>query len=212
MEARTQPPARNRDPAGTREAILQAAFQEMHRSGFRAAGLDAILTEAGVTKGALYHHFGSKRQLGLAVLEEIIRSMVLRRFLEPLAASDDPVETLIGVLENARREVTPEEMVSGCPLNNLAQEMSSVDEEFRERLADIFRDWRDGLANSLRRGQASNKVRGDLDVDAAATFVVATFEGSIGLAKTTRDPAVLEHCCRGLIDYFDGLRPSTDPN
>ena len=47
-------------PAETRRRILEAAFAEMWRVGFRAASLEAILLEAGVTKGALYHHFRSK--------------------------------------------------------------------------------------------------------------------------------------------------------
>ena len=61
-----------RNPKRTRERLLQAAFREMYRSGFQSAGLDAILAAAGVTKGALYHHFGSKEALGYAIVEEII--------------------------------------------------------------------------------------------------------------------------------------------
>ncbi|WP_164144447.1 TetR/AcrR family transcriptional regulator, partial [Serratia marcescens] len=53
-----KPPAR--DPARTRTALLGAAFDEMHRSGFRGADVETILDNVGVTKGALYHHFDSK--------------------------------------------------------------------------------------------------------------------------------------------------------
>jgi AcrR family transcriptional regulator len=59
-----------RDPARTPERLLRAAFQEMHLSGFRSADLNAILAAAGVTKGALYHHFDRKEALGYAVVEE----------------------------------------------------------------------------------------------------------------------------------------------
>ncbi|MCZ6508759.1 MAG: TetR/AcrR family transcriptional regulator, partial [Acidobacteria bacterium] len=77
MSQRTPAPTRTRDPKATRDAILQAATREIHTNGFRSAGLDSILAEAGVTKGALYHHFGSKHELGLAVLEESVRRTVL---------------------------------------------------------------------------------------------------------------------------------------
>jgi AcrR family transcriptional regulator len=49
-----------RDLERTRERLLQAAFREVHRSGFQSAGIDAILAATNVTKGALYYHFDGK--------------------------------------------------------------------------------------------------------------------------------------------------------
>ena len=66
--------ATSRDAERTRELLLQAAFQEMCRSGFRSADLDAMLAAAGVTKGALYYHFDNKKALGYAVVDEVIAS------------------------------------------------------------------------------------------------------------------------------------------
>ena len=60
---------RSRDPERTRVRLLQAAFEEMYRSGYRSADLDAILAAAGVTKGALYYHFDNKESLGYAVVD-----------------------------------------------------------------------------------------------------------------------------------------------
>ena len=54
-----------RDPERTRKQLLKAAFKEIHLSGFRSADMDAILGEAGVTKGALYHHSTAKKLLGM---------------------------------------------------------------------------------------------------------------------------------------------------
>jgi AcrR family transcriptional regulator len=64
--------ARDRAPEETRDAILTSAFDEMYEHGFQAASLSRILDRAGVTKGALYHHFGSKMDLGYAVVDEVI--------------------------------------------------------------------------------------------------------------------------------------------
>src|SRR5271168_2833644 len=50
---------RFRDAGRTRERLLQAASREIYRAGFQSASLDTILDSAGVTKGALYHHFDS---------------------------------------------------------------------------------------------------------------------------------------------------------
>ena len=76
--------ATSRDPERTRELLLQAAFQEMYRSGFRSTDLDAILTAAGVTKGALYCHFVNKEALVYAVVDEVIASNLHQKWVQPL--------------------------------------------------------------------------------------------------------------------------------
>src|SRR5690349_7672210 len=73
-----------RDPARTREAMLAAAFDEMHRSGFRGASLEVILARSGVTKGAMYHHFADKEALGHAVIDDVIAAIMREKWLQPL--------------------------------------------------------------------------------------------------------------------------------
>src|SRR5580698_6935828 len=153
-------PAR-RDPARTRESLLQSAFREVYRSGFQSTGLDAILAAAGVTRGALYHHFGSKIALGYAIVEEIIAPDNRGQWLRPIENCEDPIDVLIGAVQEL--SVQPEAVRGGCPLLNLAQEMSPLDAGFRQRLATIFRNWQDGIAAALLDGQKHGRVRRDVD-------------------------------------------------
>src|SRR5271155_5482668 len=81
-----------RDPKRTRVRLLQAAFQEMHRSGFRSTDLDAILAKAGVTKGALYYHFDNKEALGYAVVDEVIATKVHQKWVQPLRSAKNPID------------------------------------------------------------------------------------------------------------------------
>jgi len=69
---------RTRAPEVTRQKLLSAAFEEIYRSGFQAASLDRILAKAGVTKGALYHHFIDKAALGYAVVDEVVKGCCWR--------------------------------------------------------------------------------------------------------------------------------------
>ena len=77
-----------RQPDQTRQRLLESAFEEIHRNGFRGASLETILKETGVTKGALYHHFGSKSKLGLAVIDELIRPFVEENWKPVLEAEN----------------------------------------------------------------------------------------------------------------------------
>ncbi|HET7751337.1 MAG TPA: TetR/AcrR family transcriptional regulator [Terriglobales bacterium] len=193
-----------RNPERTRERLLQAAFQEVHRSGFQSASIDTILAATNVTKGALYHHFDSKETLGYAVIEEIIAKLVGDRWLRPMLGSGQPIDILIGVVRQI--PVGPKDVRVGCPLLNLAQEMSPLDEQFRKRLRRIFLAWQDGVATLLRKGQAQGTVRRDLNPDEAASFLVAMVEGYVSLAKNAQDAKVWEVGIRNIVGWLRSLR------
>ena len=195
-----------RDPERTRERLLQAAFREVYKSGFQSAGLDAILAAAGVTKGALYYHFGSKEALGYAVVEEIIAPDNRGQWLGPLEKAKDPVEALIGIVQGL--SIQAEVVRGGCPLINLAQEMSPLDAGFRQRLATIFRDWQDGVAAALLDGQKHGRVRRDLEPARAAGLLIAMVEGYGSIAKNAQDAKVMEGGIRNVVDWLRSLRPA----
>ena len=197
--------AGQRDPERTRELLLQAAFREVYRSGFQSAGLDTILASTGVTKGALYYHFDSKEALGYAIVEEVIALDLRAKWLRPLQSGKDPFNTLIGIVQG--ESVRPEDVRGGCPLNNLAQEMSPLDEGFRKRLAKVFDAWREGIATALREGQTHGTVRRDVEPTEAAGLLIAMLEGYVSLAKNAQDAKVMKAGIRNIVDWLRSLRP-----
>ena len=197
--------ATHRNPDLTRQTLLEAAFQEIYRSGFQAASLDNILSKAGVTKGALYHHFGSKQELGYAVVDELIREHILDRWVRSLENAESPIDGLLAILRG--KETPPGfDQRLGCPLNNLAQEMSPLDEGFRKRLESVFRAWREGIGKALRRGQERGQVRPDVDPYQSADFFIASLEGSVSLAKNAQNMKLFDSCTAGLVRYVESLR------
>lgn len=205
MQLDLDAPSARRNPAMTRNRLMSAAFGEMYRAGFRGSDLNAIISNAGVTKGALYHHFGSKEALGHAVIEQAIGKVMTEKWLAPLDDIDDPIPALIEIIEST--SLSDPDVAGGCPLNNLAQEMSPLDEGFRLRLSAIFQGWIGGIADALRLGQANGKVRSGIDCRDTATFIVATYEGYISLAKNAQDATMLKAGVRNMTQYLLGLRP-----
>jgi AcrR family transcriptional regulator len=195
---------RLRNPERTREHLLQAAFREVYRSGFQSAGVDTILAATNVTKGALYYHFENKEALGHAIVEEIIAKMTRDKWLLPLQQDKNPIDTLIAIVH--RTSVRREDVVGGCPLVNLAQEMSPLDEQFRKRLERIFRAWEEGIAAALRRGQSQRTVRRDLVPEETASFLIAMYEGYTLLAKNAQDAKVWNVGIRNIVGWLRSLR------
>ncbi len=208
MESDSQTTRTRHSPENAREALLDAAFDQVYLHGFRAAGIEAILAASGVSKGALYHHFGNKTGLGYAVIEERVRPLVRERYLRPFQESDNPPEALRRMGRRMEDELLKTGIVErGCPLNNLVQEMSGVDEGFRERLAAVLEEWRDTIAEGLRTGQAAGRVNEEADPDEASTFVVAVLMGAVGFAKNAQDVVPFDACRRVLDAYLETLRP-----
>jgi TetR/AcrR family transcriptional repressor of nem operon len=200
---------RKRQPDVTREKLLQAAFQEIHRRGFQGASLETILTQAGVTKGALYHHFPDKSALGYAVVDEVVKDLLLERWLGVLERhAGDPLTALQEMLKERAIQLTAREIELGCPLNNLAQEMSPLDERFRREITATFDTWTEGFTKALERGQAEGTVRRDVDPGKVAGFLVAAIEGSFGLAKSAKSETLLRTNLEVLATFLESLRPT----
>jgi TetR/AcrR family transcriptional regulator, transcriptional repressor for nem operon len=195
---------RLRDPDGTRERLLQAAFREVRRSGFHSAGINTILAATNVTKGALYHHFDSKEALGYAIVDEVIAKLVRDTWLHPLLGDGQPIDILIGIVQGL--PTRPTDVRQSCPLLNLAQEMSLLDEQFRKRLERVFLAWQEGIATLLRKGQSQGTVRRDLNSDETASFLVALVEGHASLAKNAQDSKVFEVGIRNIVGWLETLR------
>lgn len=194
-----------KQPDLTRDKLLQSAFCEIHRQGFQAASIANILQDTGLTKGALYHHFPTKQALGLAVIEEVIKERLEGLIFKPLRESERPVEMLLEIIATIDKKVPSDFVMLGCPLNNLMQEMSPLDELFQERLGGVLGVWQKTVEGALKRGQKQGEIRAEVDYKAAALFVVSAWEGCIGVAKNMQSPKAFSLCMKQLHGYVQGL-------
>jgi len=204
-------PLKKESVANTRNIILFAAFKEIHQKGFQAASLNNILSATDVTKGALYHYFKNKTELGYAVIEEEIWCRIFHRFIEPVENSNNTVSILISQIEHFGQEFTLRDIELGCPLGNLNHEMSPVDEGFRVRLNRIYQRWYDSLTRAIIQSQNSGIIRKNIEPKNTAVMIVATLEGCISAGKVSQDMNRLQDCGKGLIQYLTSLRTDKNP-
>lgn len=198
-----------RQPEATRAKILEAALELFHQRTFSGTSVNEIVEKAGITKGALFHHFKGKNELGYAIVDEILREEVRTIWREKLLNSTDPVTSLHLILQGLAGQLraNPEMLRCGCPINNLTQEMSSMDDGFRQRLQALYSEWFAAIESALLSGIAAGTVRADLDARSTATTLVALFEGSIGLIKVHQTLEFMESLNVGIVAFLEGLRP-----
>jgi len=198
----------NKLPLDTRGRILQAAFVEFYVNGFQGGGINNIIEKAASTKGALFHHFPDKQALGYAIVDEIIYPELKKNWFDRLASSIDPIKDIKDLFRRSMKEdIDTGRYRQGCPLNNLALEMSQLDEGFRKRIERVYEEWRGSLEAALARGIKAGKVRKNASAQNAAIFIIAVQMGMVGTAKNSQNPELMARAGEELFSYLDTLTP-----
>jgi len=191
------------DAEQTRQKILNVAADEIHQHGFKATSLSVILNRCGISKGALYYHFTNKLELGYAVFEEVFVPMFLGTW-QPALSVADPIEGLCDFFTGMCKEMTCSEVVCGCPLNNLCEEMANVDEGFRLRILTMQNKLNQLIVDAFT--QVQDELRDDLHYQQVAYFIVATFHGSTTLSKSSRNKELFQQVISELCKYVRALK------
>jgi AcrR family transcriptional regulator len=195
-------------PEATRRKILAAAFGEFYANGFQGGSLNHVVDAAGTTKGALFHHFDSKMALGYAVLDELIGPLLLMRWLDPVLDARDPLSAIQAAFRRfVEEDIAAGSWLHGCPLNNLAQEMSPLDAGFHERINRLYELWRARYATALERGIDNGTVTASVAPQSVAALIVAAQMGIWGTGKSSRNQDVMRRAADGLCAYLESLRP-----
>jgi TetR/AcrR family transcriptional repressor of nem operon len=190
-----------------RAQILRTAFREFYVHGFQGGNVNRIIAEAGTTKGAFFHHFPSKEDLGFAVIDETIAPLMKTRWLQPIAESIDVIADLKAQISALiEKDIASGNYVLGCPLNNLAQEMSAVDERFRIRIEAIYAQWRETLAGAIARGVKHGSVTKTLSPSSTAGLFVAAQMGIWGTARNAKDAQLMRSSGKALCEFLGSLQ------
>ena len=192
-----------------REQIIDAAARLIHLRGYNSTSIEAILQAVGIGKGNFYHYFASKEELGFAILEwqtTRFAEGVLRKAFE---GNGDPLEQINTYLDLLLDLARKNGCRGGCPVGNLAQELSDTHEGFRRRLDRTFETWRAFLERTLQRAREEGRLRPEADPARLSRFVLAEIEGAILLAKVRKDAGVLADCFDELKAHFGAWATAT---
>jgi AcrR family transcriptional regulator len=193
--------SRRNDPEGLRNKVLDAAFDLFQANGYCATSVQDVLNAAGVSGGALHHHFPTKRSLALAVFEERVAPAVRETWIDPVRSAASFGGGVRSVFDDITAGLERRGSVRGCPLNNLAMELTVVDHAFRKAATSIFQEWQDALAERIRDTRGGRRLSKDARTDIAA-FVVACYSGAMALAKTQQSAEPLKSAAAILLRWL----------
>jgi TetR/AcrR family transcriptional repressor of nem operon len=191
------------DATATRERILEAARRLFHEQGDEGTAVSTILREAGVHSGSLYHAFPGKEALLSAVLETY-PALLAPVVTGPVEATHpDPVERGFGLLAFYRRGLEASGCRLGCPIGNLALEVSDRHPEVRPLIERYFAAWAGAVERWL--AEAGGRHAPDADRADLARFVLTVMEGAVMRARAAGSLAAFDASVQALRRHFDLL-------
>jgi len=188
-----------------REKILKAALSLMRERGFNAVSMDDVARSAGIKKANLFHYFPTKEELGLAVFD-FAAARVRDDVREQLSQGEDPIRQVSAMFAALQKSMGEGRCRGGCPIGNLAAELSDQYERIRKRIAACFQEWSGEVAASLERGRRDGYFRRDLKAGEAAEAILSLFEGATLMCKAKKDVKPLENARDMAVEYLRGYK------
>jgi TetR/AcrR family transcriptional regulator, transcriptional repressor for nem operon len=201
-----------RNGQATRERILHVAERLMTDQGYSATSVDQVIAEAGSSKGAFFHHFSSKTDLAVQIVERYVAADLahLDAGLGATAHIADPRARVVAFLrfyEDGADELMAEQ--TGCLYATVLAEREFTGGEINDQVAKATRAWREAFADLLRPALADRRPPLDIDVDALADHLYTTFEGGFILCRTFSDRTAMRAQLKIYRQLVEALLPVT---
>lgn len=182
--------------------ILQAGARLIHARGYNGVGIQEICDEAGVNKGSFYHFFGTKRDLLLAIIDQLTTHIAEVLFRPIEAAGLPPREAILAVFrkhaESCANGKARAGVMQGCPIGNLVLEMAAQEEGLAPRLRQAMEQFASHMEPHIRRAMEQGEIPPG-DAREIARSLTAYFQGVTLLAKADNDAGTIDRLADGAL-------------
>jgi AcrR family transcriptional regulator len=187
----------------TRGKLVEAARRLFWERGYEATSLQEVIGRARVKSGSLYYFFRTKEDLLLAVLDHYV-DLLWPAVIEPaFGRTADPIERIFAILNGYREGLTYTGFTHGCPIGNLALEVSDEYPRARDKIARNFEGWRKWIKRCL--DEASGRLSARMDGERMAMFILSVMEGAVMQARAQHSLEPFDASVEELHQYFNRL-------
>ena len=201
---KTQPDARIR--------LLDAAMQVIRAKGYSATTVDDICREAGLTKGAFFHHFKSKEDLAVAAAAHFAQMADGLFGTAPYREAADPLDRLLGYIDFRAAIMDGPIPAFTCLLGTMVQEAYDTHPAIRRACDTYIGAHAAGVAQDIEAAKALYAPQATWSAQSLALHTQAVLQGAFVLAKAQGGPEVARACVAHLRRYIEFLfaRPTSN--
>ena len=185
-----------------KEKLLDAALKEVKKSGYTGASINDILKEAGGKKGSLYHHFGSKKDLILQMIEQRVNNELKDEWITLEQNDTNHLDDLIHLIQDSSQR----DCINGCVLGTLMQELSYEDEDFNKALNTSLDLWQEVFYTKLKKAQEKEEIKAEVNIDELSTFLMAILQGAMLVTKMQGNDTRYNKSINQVVHYLNSIR------
>ena len=165
------------------------------------------MKKTSLSKGAFYHHFKNKKEIGKRVIEVILRKRIKEGFINPLNETHNGTvpDLLLEVFTKRIKNYTEREKALGCPANNLVGEIGYTEQDFRVILKALFEEWREALIKVIETGKSAGEIKKDVNSSAVAISLICAFEGVRGMRKVYDSDTIFNEFLESMGSFIKNL-------
>ncbi len=190
----------------TQDLIINKSFELFYEKGYNATSIPDIMKETSLSKGAFYHHFKNKHEIGVKVIEVIIRKRIKEGFIAPLKNIEGNIpKLLLEVFTNRIKNYSEREKALGCPANNLVGEIGYTEQDFRVILKSLFEEWREQLINVIDIGKNRGEIKKNVNSSSVAISLICAFEGVRSIRKVYDDDIIFNEFLESMGNFIENL-------
>ncbi|KAB5488825.1 MULTISPECIES: TetR/AcrR family transcriptional regulator [Flagellimonas] len=189
----------------TMHRLCGKGLEIFHAKGYYNTSLDDILNELSLSKGAFYHHFKSKEDYFINIVQNLIVQKVYALLIEPLNTNENPLPVIIESLENALDPGKKNEMAYGFMLNDFLTEFNKRNEEISSQLKEIINVWEVNLVSLLKKGKLDGHIARHVDCEGVATYIIASYLGMRSLLMDSSNKQLRYQYIQQLKQYFNSI-------
>lgn len=190
----------------TRLSILQKSFELIYTKGYQTTSIDDILATTQVTKGAFYYHFKNKDEMGLAIINELLKPSFAATFMQPLQSGSNAITIIYNMMHEILMKNEFMKVEYGCPAANLTLEMAPWHKDFTIALNDLSDEWKNAIMQCIKNGKKSGDIRADVKPEQVAVFVMSGYWGIRNMGKLANSKSVYLIYLKQLKDYLNSLQ------
>ena len=191
--------------SATRLMILEKAFELIYTKGYQTTSIDEIIATTKVTKGAFYYHFNTKDEMGLAIINEIVKPTMQDAFIKPLQDAKNPIKEIYRMTKALLLDNPFLKLEYGCPAGNLTQEMTPWNVEFGKALSELILEWQQTIEHCIRSGKANGTVRKNVNPQQVAYFIMSSYWGIRNFGKVYNSADCYHSYLKELKVYLNSL-------
>ncbi len=182
-----------------RQEILDAALRCFSRDGFHTTTTADIVRESGVSQGTLYLYFATKEDIVVALADERHQGEAM---INALAQGEqDPIRGLLALIELYGEGLTDPRLIAMRRVGIQGWGEALRNERIRKSAVEGLATVRQAIARLIERGQHTGQIRADVDAEAVARTLIATFQGLV--LQVAWDEAVdLRACGQVILDMI----------